>query len=234
MYTQQEAKPRQYFIAGTDTDVGKTFVACALLSKANSEGYSTVALKPVAAGCVASDAGLRNEDALALMASASIKLSYEAVNPIALLPPIAPHIAAAEIGLKLNVDGLLQKSQAVLQAGADFTLVEGAGGWHVPLDGQAYLSDYAVALGMPVILVIGLKLGCLNHALLTVQAIEASGLRLAGWVANQVGFEPMSRQEASIETLKQCLNAPCVGILPHTMGAKPALTAKHLDISRLM
>ncbi|WPP00330.1 dethiobiotin synthase [Pseudomonas sp. HR96] len=221
-----------YFIAGTDTDVGKTTIAAGLLHAARRAGMSTLAGKPVASGCEMSAHGLRNADALALMAESSIQLPYAQINPLAFAPAIAPHLAAREVGVELSVPGLLTPMQALLAQGADFTLVEGAGGWRVPLSSTAYLSDLAVALGLPVILVVGVRLGCINHAVLSAEAIARDGLRLAGWVANVID-EHTSRLEENLATLQACLPAPCLGRVPRLPLANAAAVAAHLHLDRL-
>ena len=159
-------------------------------------------------------------------------LHYEEVNPLAFEPAIAPHLAAREVGVKLDVASLLPPVQAILAKGADFSLVEGAGGWRVPLAGEENLSDLAVALGIPVILVVGVRLGCINHALLSAEAIERDGLKLAGWVANIV--EPKtSRLEENLATLTERLPAPCLGRVPHLGKATAAAVAEHLKLELL-
>lgn len=173
-----------YFIAGTGTDVGKTTIAAGLLHAARSQGLSTLGAKPVASGCTVTAKGLRNADAQALIDESTLKLEYEMVNPFAFEPAIAPHVAAREAGVALEVSALLNTMQYVLDQGADFTLIEGAGGWRVPLSDHANLSDLAIGLQLPVILVVGVRLGCINHALLSAEAIARDGLQLAGWVAN--------------------------------------------------
>lgn len=223
---------KKFFIAGTDTEIGKTTIACGLLEKANQQGLRTLALKPVAAGAESTPEGPRNDDALALMQSASIELSYEQVNPVLFEPPIAPHIAAQQAGKRLTVSQLAGYCRGTLMTPSDFALVEGAGGWRVPLSGRETLAGLAVELHLPVILVIGMKLGCLNHALLTAEAIRRDGLPLAGWVANRVDPD-MSCFDENVETLKQFLPAPCLGVVPHLPGASPAALAEHLDISTL-
>ncbi len=219
---------QRFFVTGTDTDAGKTFASCALLYRARSQGLSTAAVKPVAAGCEDLGEGLRNGDALALIEAMSLELDYDQVNPICLEPPIAPHIAAAEAGRVLSADRLAGLCRGVLVQGADLTLIEGAGGWRVPLNGRETLADLARALQLPVILVVGLKLGCINHALLTVEAIRADGLHLAGWIANQPQAEPMSRQAENLETLRQLISAPCLGVLPY-LPEGPAAAAAYLE-----
>lgn len=221
-----------FFIAGTDTDAGKTTVACGLLHAARRAGLSTAAAKPVASGCAATPAGLRNGDALALLGECSLALDYAEVNPFAFAPAIAPHLAAREVGVELNVAALLAPVRQVLARGADFTLVEGAGGWRVPLAGRENLSDLAVALGLPVILVVGVRLGCINHAVLTAEAIARDGLELAGWVANVIDPHT-SRLDENLATLAERLPAPCLGRIPRLPEASPAAVAAHLQLGAL-
>ena len=221
-----------YFITGTDTDVGKTTVAAGLLYAARAAGLSTVAGKPVASGCEITPQGLRNADALALMAESSIKLDYDEVNPVAFEPAIAPHIAAREAGVVLTVHSLLEPMQHILAKQADFTLIEGAGGWRVPLSGQDSLSDLAQALDLPVILVVGVRLGCISHALLTAEAIARDGLQLAGWVANIIGPQT-SRLEENLATLAERLPAPCLGRVPKLKSASAQSVAEYLQLELL-
>lgn len=221
-----------YFVTGTDTEVGKTTVAAGLLHAARLQGLSTAAAKPVASGCVKTEQGLRNDDALALLAQCSLPLRYEEVNPQAFEPAIAPHLAAREAGVVLDVASLYQPVREVLDRGADFSLVEGAGGWRVPLSGTQTLSDLAIALGLPVILVVGVRLGCINHAVLTAEAIACDGLQLAGWVANIV--EPQtSRLEDNLATLAERLPAPCLGHVPRLESARADAVSACLDLGRL-
>lgn len=154
---------RAYFITGTDTDAGKTSIAAGLLCAAKQQQHSTLAMKPVASGCQMSVEGLRNSDALALIEQSTVQLPYSQVNPYAFAPAIAPHIAAQEAGIELSVRDLYRAAQIILQEPADFTLIEGAGGWRVPISSTEFLSDFAIALQLPVILVVGVKLGCINH-----------------------------------------------------------------------
>ncbi|MBA1192389.1 dethiobiotin synthase [Pseudomonas entomophila] len=221
-----------YFIAGTDTDVGKTTVAAGLLCAARAAGLSTLGAKPVASGCTVTPNGLRNADALALIAQSSLVLPYERVNPYAFEPAIAPHIAAREAGVALHVPSLRTAMQHVLQQHADFTLIEGAGGWRVPLSDQAALSDLAIALELPVILVVGVRLGCINHAVLSAEAILRDGLPLAGWVANLI--EPRTaRLEENLATLAERMSAPCLGRVPRLNDARAETVAEHLNLTLL-
>nr|WP_024309778.1 dethiobiotin synthase [Pseudomonas sp. P818] len=221
-----------YFVTGTDTEVGKTTIAAGLLHAARLHGLSTAAAKPVASGCVSTAQGLRNDDALALLAQCSLPLRYEEVNPLAFEPAIAPHLAAREVGVVLDVASLYQSVRGVLDKAADFSLVEGAGGWRVPLSGAQTLSDLAVALGLPVILVVGVRLGCINHAVLSAEAIARDGLPLAGWVANII--EPQtSRLEENLATLAERLPAPCLGHVPRLQSAQADAVSAYLDLERL-
>jgi dethiobiotin synthetase len=221
-----------YFIAGTDTEVGKTTISAGLLQAARRAGLSTLGAKPVASGCERTADGLRNSDALALMAESTVLLPYDAINPLAFEPAIAPHIAANEAGVALGVDALLPPMRQVLARQAGFTLVEGAGGWRVPIEGQGNLSDLAIALGLPVILVVGVRLGCINHALLTAEAIARDGLTLAGWVANIV--DPRTaRLDENLATLAERLPAPCIGRVPYLADPSAAAVANHLKLPPL-
>jgi dethiobiotin synthetase len=201
------------FVAGTDTGVGKTLFSAALLLHLAQAGVRAAACKPVSAGCRREGGRLVNADAELLMATASLQRPLEIVNPVALEPAIAPHIAAAEAGVELAAAAL---ADACRRAGAEarFLLVEGAGGWRVPLNAQETLADVARLLGLPVVLVVGLRLGCLNHALLSAEAIRADGLTLAGWVANPLD-PAMPRLEENVAALEARLAAPLLARLPH-------------------
>jgi len=201
------------FITGTDTDVGKTVVACGFLAAANQQGLRTAAIKPVAAGCEVTEQGMTNSDALQLQAAASHKLSYQQINPVALEPAIAPHIAAAEAGLRMSASRLVGYCRGVSLMPVDMVVVEGAGGWRVPINSRETLADVARELECAVIVVVGMRLGCLNHALLTMEAIRRDGLQIVGWVANILDPE-MPRLQENIDTLKQCINEPCLGTVP--------------------
>ncbi|MGE8362225.1 dethiobiotin synthase [Pseudomonas sp.] len=221
-----------YFVTGTDTEIGKTTVAAGLLHAARLQGLSTAAAKPVASGCTRTADGLRNDDALALLGECSLALRYDEVNPVAFEPAIAPHLAAREAGVVLDVASLRGPVRRVLEKGADFTLVEGAGGWRVPLDGQASLSDLVISLQLPVILVVGVRLGCINQAVLTAEAISRDGLVLAGWVANVVDPQT-SRLDENLATLAERIPAPCLGCVPRLAAPSAAAVASCLDLSLL-
>ena len=196
-----------FFITGTDTHVGKTFFACRLLKKLAQEGHKTVAIKPVASGCIETSEGLCNDDAMLLRQQTTEQLSYTDINPFAFLPPIAPSIAAEEIGCELNIKNIVVACQPVLQEAADYVIIEGAGGWQVPLNDTETMADLAVAFGYPVILVVAIRLGCINHALLSFESIQRSGLKFAGWVANVMDLTVPYADEI-IATLQKYIGSP--------------------------
>ncbi|MGZ9897875.1 dethiobiotin synthase [Shewanella gaetbuli] len=210
-----------YFVTGTDTDSGKTLVSASLLFKAAGKKCG---FKPIASGCDETHEGLRNSDALVLMAQSNMGLSYEKINPITFKPAIAPHIAAQQVGVKLSAQQTLALLDIDLLQRADFALIEGAGGWRLPLGNGEYLSDTVQLLNtqlnklqpqqeLQVIIVVGMKLGCLNHALLTVEAVQADGLTIGGWVANQVDAN-MSEVEANLASLKALMPGKFLGYVP--------------------
>ena len=219
-----------YFITGTDTGVGKTSVAVALLQAAVKRGLSTAAVKPVAAGCELTSEGLHNEDALLLQQACTTVLTYEQMNPFALEPAIAPHFAAMRAGLHLDAEQLAAHCQKTLDIQADLTVIEGAGGWRVPLNKTQTFADIAKLLNVPVILVVDIKLGCLNHALLSAEAIRADGLVLAGWVANRASGVNECHGEM-LADLEGRLACPLLGDLPHCLNQDEL--AAHLDLDRL-
>ncbi|WP_146377008.1 dethiobiotin synthase [Cronobacter turicensis] len=222
----------RWFITGTDTEVGKTIVSCALLEAAKAAGFSTAGYKPVASGSDITPEGLRNSDALALQRHSSVALRYEQVNPLTFEEPTSPHIASREEGLPIDFT-VMSAGLRALEPLADWVLVEGAGGWFTPLSDAATFADWAQQERLPVILVVGVKLGCINHALLTAQAVQAAGLRLAGWVANDVQ-PPGRRHQEYLATLKRLLPAPMLGEIPW-LGAEPDVTpaAQWIDLSTL-
>jgi dethiobiotin synthetase len=216
------------FVTGTDTEVGKTHISAALLHWAAQQGWRSAGFKPVAAGL---DADGRNEDVQRLRAASSLPLTEAEVGPLQLQAACAPHIAAALEGRRIDMDDLVRQARA-LAARADVLVVEGVGGFCVPLGPQGDTADLAVALGYPVILVVGLRLGCISHALLTAEAIGARGLRLAGWVANTVDPQ-MPHLQANLDTLRDELQrrhqAPCLGVVPRLADTHPSATAACLD-----
>lgn len=199
------------FVTGTDTEVGKTRISVALIELLQQQGEKVVGMKPIASGCELMGDGLRNDDALKLIQQAKVSLPYELINPYAFEPAIAPHIAAKQEGVTIDLERIKQNFD-VIQSQSDSVVVEGAGGWLVPLNEHTSMADLAVRLGLPIVLVVGIRLGCINHALLTVQAIEKSGLQLQGWVANNI--EENAESIEIVNTLKQGISAPCLGVVP--------------------
>lgn len=222
---------KAFFMTGTDTNVGKTLIAAGLLVAAKNKGFTTAALKPVAAGCEKTDAGLRNDDALLLQSVITQKLYYEQINPIALEAAIAPHIAAQQEKRTLSADRLTGFCRGVIGS-ANVTVVEGAGGWRVPINPRETMADLARNLQLPVIVVVGMRLGCLNHAFLTIEAIVRDGLPVVGWVANCIDAEMPVLQE-NIESLKMRLPIPCLGIIPFLVDVSPDTVATYFDTAEL-
>jgi dethiobiotin synthetase len=212
---------RGVFVTGTDTGVGKTRVAVALIRALRARGLRVAGMKPVAAG---HDAGELNEDVTALMQAADVEAPLRDVNPYAFAPAIAPHIAADEAGVRIELD-VIAAAYARLAARADVVVVEGAGGWRVPLNASEDMADLAARLALPVLLVVGLRLGCLSHALLTAESVAARRLPWAGWVGNRVDPQ-MACAAENVDALRQRLPGPCLGVQPHLAdapaGASPA------------
>lgn len=203
---------RSFFVTGTDTGVGKTLVTAALLRRLRESGIAVAGMKPVAAGAVAGPEGPANEDALLLQSESSVRHPYALVNPWLFEPAIAPHIAAAEAGVVIDTDRIV-RAHDMLRTTADVVLAEGAGGFLVPMDARRSFAELPGLLEMEVLLVVGLRLGCLNHALLTAEAIAARGYRLAGWIGNCID-PAFARRDANIATLTEMIAAPCLGIVP--------------------
>ncbi|MCL4154439.1 UNVERIFIED_CONTAM: hypothetical protein GTU68_013158 [Idotea baltica] len=212
------------FVTGTDTEVGKTRISVALMALLAKSGHRIAGMKPVASGCELTSKGLRNDDALQLKRQATVPLPYDLMNPYAFEPAIAPHIAAEKIGVEINLDLIKQHYDQIAQQ-ADCIVVEGAGGWFVPLGQQTTLADLAVMLKLPVVLVVSIRLGCINHALLTVEAIKQSGLPLYGWVANHVGV--CTESVEIIATLNKMIASPCLGTVP-VLSPREAVTTLRL------
>ncbi len=221
------------FVTGTDTSVGKTLVSAALLCAARKRGLRTLAMKPVASGCEQTVDGLRNDDALLLMSAMTEPLSYDQVNPIALEPAIAPHVAAAQAGRQVSVQRLVGFCRGLQLRPADLLLIEGAGGWRVPLNDRETYAGVPVALNLPVIMVVPLQLGCINHALLTAEAIRADGLRVAGWVANRPAPVIMNNESETLDYLLSHIGAPCLGVLPWSEEPDPDSLSACLVIDSL-
>lgn len=220
------------FITGTDTGIGKTHVSVQILEACRKRGVSTSVMKPVASGAELTAAGLRNEDAVRLMAAATASQSYDEVNPYAFAPAIAPHLAAAEAGVEID-PAHLQRCNQLNQQRADLCLVEGVGGWCVPLSDDLMLSDLVKALDLPVIMVVGIRLGCLNHALLTAEKVLADGCQLAGWIANHVDPQ-MAHASDNVSTLQRLIPAPMLAELPFTPANKGTAVAAESDLSALL
>lgn len=200
-----------FFVTGTDTEVGKTTVSVKLLAHYNRQGLRTSALKPIASGCENTPHGLRNSDALQLQAAASLQFPYTAVNPYAIEPAIAPHIILND---QIKVDDVIAKCQTILSADKDVLIVEGAGGWYAPLNSQQSFADIAKQLGFAVILVVGIRLGCINHSLLSYEAILRSGLPTAGWIANCLDNQ-MACIDDNITAIAERLPIPLLATLPY-------------------
>jgi dethiobiotin synthetase len=199
--------PQSYFIVGTDTGVGKTFIASRLIQQFVTQGHQVVGMKPIASGCEKNAQGeWVNEDVTALTNVSNVQAPLNLINPYLFQPAIAPHIAANQAGVNIEIAKISQ-CFSTLQQQADMVVVEGAGGFLVPINLQETLADLAVALKLPIILVVGMRLGCINHALLTVEAIKQRGLNLAGWVANQIDPQMPVFQE-NLESLKTRIDAP--------------------------
>jgi dethiobiotin synthetase len=219
------------FITGTDTGVGKTLVSCALLHALAGQGLCAVGMKPVASGCRHEGGQLISEDVELLQAAGSLRLPLRQVNPYAFEPPLAPHIAAAQAGVEVSLSEIAAAFEA-LTAQADVVVVEGVGGFRVPLNASEDTADLAVLLGLPVILVVGLRLGCINHTLLTAEAIARRGLNLAGWVANRID-PTMAMQAENLAAITERLPAPCLGVMPHQAQPRWHDQAAALDMAQL-
>jgi len=217
-----------YYVTGTDTGVGKTLVSVCLLHALRAGRGTAVGMKPVASGCAATDAGFRNEDALALQSASEPRPAYDLVNPYALPDATAPQIAAASAGISVTLPPILSAFRALAKT-ADAIVVEGVGGWLAPLADDLEQAQLAKALELPVILVVGIKLGCLSHARLSEQAIIGDGLRLAGWIGNAVSAE-MDFSDEYFVLLRRALQSPCLGLLPHAPNAAPGSLAVHLSL----
>lgn len=207
-----QLKPNSYFIVGTDTGVGKTFIASRIIQQFAAQGHQVVGMKPITSGCEKNAQGeWGNEDVTALTNVSNVQAPLDLINPYRFIPAIAPHIAANQAEVSIEVAKISQCFDA-LQQQADIVIVEGAGGFLVPINPQETLADLAVALKLPIILVVGMRLGCINHALLTVEAIKQKGLNLAGWVANQIDPQMPVFQE-NLESLKTRVDAPLLEIV---------------------
>jgi dethiobiotin synthetase len=217
-----------YFIAGTDTGVGKTLVSSALVHGYAQQGLKSVGMKPIAAGCESIDGRWLSEDVAQLQAASNIDADLSLVNPYAFAPAIAPHIAAEQAGVRIELTNI-QSAYETLRQSADVVIVEGVGGFRVPLGSDWDTADLAQALALPVVLVVGMRLGCLSHALLTVEAIEKRGLSLAGWVANRIDPD-MTAYAENLDALRQRIDAPLLGEIPALSQADFRLAAQYLTL----
>ena len=212
---------KRWFITGTDTEIGKTWVSSALIRHLVAEGHRVAGMKPVASGCENTDAGLRNDDALSLIAASNVKLPYETVNPFAFEPAIAPHIAAREAGQLIDINRISDLAKTIE---ADYLIIEGVGGWCVPLGENSMLAELAKATADEVIIVVGLRLGCINHALLTASRVVSDGMKLKGWIANHVDPQ-MHVQSENLATLQALMPCPLLAVMPwnNSIGNIPVL-----------
>lgn len=224
---------RGVFVTGTDTGVGKTLASCALLHALARHGVAAVPMKPVAAGASLHDGHWLNDDTVALLRAAGMPAESAAqVTPVLLREPMAPHIAAAREGRAIALEPI-REALSSLRAGGRFLVVEGVGGFRVPLDARTDTVDLARLVGLPVLLVVGLRLGCLNHALLTAQAVAAAGLAFAGWIANEID-PAMAAPDDNVQALRERLPGPLLGRLPFSAAPDPRTLAAHLDVAPLI
>ncbi len=219
-----------FFITGTDTGVGKTFIACTIMDYVKHRGTSCIGFKPVASGCEEGEFGLVNSDALALQAASDFDLSYSEINPYAFKEAIAPHIAAQKMDSVISISTLTDAYLNLTEKDPDLLLIEGAGGWRLPLCSNIFMSDFVKLHKLPVLLVIGMRLGCLNHARLTVEAIQNDGLEIIGWVANHVDAN-MDYHSENVEALKELIPAPFIGEVPLVSDTSQAWS--YLDFTPL-
>lgn len=222
-----------FFITGTDTEIGKTFVSSLLIKMFVDEGFNVVGMKPIASGAKSIDGVLKNDDALSLMHASNVEVEYSQVNPYVFEPAVSPHIAAQKAGVDITCDTIKSNFEQ-LEKKSDVVIVEGVGGWYAPLSSHTTVADLADELQLPIILVVGLRLGCLNHALLTAQAIRLSGLPIAGWVANHV-TKDFSSAEENISTLKHFLNDfTFLGSIPFQTNLTNKYPIHHLNKETLV
>jgi len=216
------------YVTGTDTGIGKTLASSALLHALRAQGTRAVGMKPVASGCEATAGGWRNEDALALQAASDPTPAYADINPYALPLPLAPELAARDAGIEVELATLLA-AHARLRSQADHVVVEGVGGWDAPLSASLRQADLVRALSLPVVLVVGLRLGCLNHAILSARAIAADGCQLLGWIGNAIDPDMACREEHRA-MLQARIAAPCLGWLPHAVQADALAFSRYLTL----
>lgn len=223
----------QVFITGTDTDVGKTVISKGILLSAKQQGLRSVGFKPISAGCELTSEGLRNEDALILQANSSMQLGYDLINPIAYQAAIAPHIAAQHRGESIDMAVITDTYRQLTALQPELLLIEGAGGWHLPVNDEYYLSDWVKQHNIPVIMVVGMKLGCLNHAVLTANAIVAAGVQLVGWVANCTTAE-VANYSDMIVTLKRLLPGELLAEVPYCDSVEKEDFNQYFDLTSFL
>lgn len=221
-----------WFITGTDTGVGKTLVSCALLNSFSIKKDKTAGYKPVASGGKMTVDGIRNEDALALQYHSTVPLSYQQVNPVSFIEETAPHIASKKVNQPIDIS-ILSNTLSSIKNRANLVIVEGAGGWYTPLSDQYTFADWVHLERLPVILVVGMKLGCLNHALLTQESLKMNKLHLVGWIANYI--EPVKNDDDDyLLSLKNRLAAPMIGVIPYSSKPSPIDAANYLNTDYLI
>ena len=220
--------PNQFYVTGTDTGVGKSVASAALLHALRARGRRAIGMKPVASGCEWIDGGWRNEDARLLQAASDPRPDYDDVNPFALRAPVAPELALRDDGVELALTPILA-AHARLAAQGDAMVVEGVGGWAAPLSAELDQLDLVRALRLPVVLVVGLRLGCINHARLSVRAIQDDGVELLGWIGNVID-PAMARIDDNFGILRQRLPIPCWGRLPYAARPDPEALSRHLQL----
>lgn len=220
-----------FFVTGTDTEVGKTFISQTIMHIYEQKRKTCVGYKPVASGSVITPEGLRNEDAVCLQNASTFTLKYDEVNPYAFEEAVAPHLAAQRARREICLKSIADGYEKLLRKQADLTVVEGAGGWRLPIGNRTFMSDFVRDYQIPVILVVGVRLGCINHACMTAEVIKQDGLNIAGWVANHVDAE-MPFLTENIKTLRDHIDAPFLGEVPLVKSPRDA--ADYLDISPLL
>lgn len=220
------------FVTGTDTEIGKTVVSSSLVHGLAHLGFRVAGIKPVASGAEVTAAGLRNSDAEILQHAGNIPLRYDDVNVYTFEPAIAPHLASREADITIEAGPVLQLL-ARIRRQLDWVVVEGVGGWRVPLSDTLDVASLAAQIGFPIVIVVGLRLGCLNHALLTVQSVRSSGCEIAGWIGNSCAGK-MRRADENIATLKAMMNVPCLGIIPHLDDPYGHAIIHHLRIQEIL
>ncbi|MBU0745006.1 MAG: dethiobiotin synthase [Gammaproteobacteria bacterium] len=225
---------RGFFITGTDTSVGKTLIAASITCALINEGKRVCAIKPIASGCAVIDNKLFNNDALILQKFSSCSdLLYPDINPFAFQDPVAPHLAAKKNRIKLSVAGVIRASRRALTCEADYIVIEGAGGCCTPVSDHESMLDLAKAYGYPVVLVVGVRLGCINHTVLTYEHMRSSGVKISGWIANVVDKKMLYLQE-NIESMRECIKAPLLGVVPYINGVNPEKILRFLELENII